>query len=618
MIMKSNERLEMSRIVIIDTGVDIHSKALKDYTSEICGIEITKSQCGGFDVIETSKDLSCIYDDIGHGTAITGIILSHNPDASLFFVKLFNQNNLITDEDTLVFALEYVYDNVEFDIVNLSLGLCSLDNNQALKNICEKYTANGKYIISAFDNCGSISFPAAFDNVIGVTSNDEIFLNNEYYYVCDDMVNICAMGRRQKVYWNNLSQIFSSGNSYACAHFTGIISKYPKFESFDKLRQFLYTNASKQIEFEDKNRKQLNNPVSKYNRVIAFPFSKEVHSLVRFCDHLNFQLIDIYDTKYSARVGVSTNWILKETLSHDYIIKNVENIEWASFDTIVLGHLDEIDALLGVDFKKNLIKTIIKHDKNIYSFDNIENCCEAENLDNIYFPSVTDDNCSFIPFGKLYRQDKPVLAVFGTSSKQGKFTLQLYLRYELIKRGFKLFQMGTEPSALLYGMDAVYPTGYNSTVSISGIEAISHINKIMYEQSREADLILVGGQSGILPLDEGNLNSYNYSAIDMLLSTLPDAVVLCVNPFDNINFIQRTIKFIESIANCKVLALTVYPYHFLDSDVTQQLLVKLSEQQYEILYKHKFEEAFSLPVILPLDDSSIKEICDLIESYFSS
>lgn len=181
---------------------------------------------------------------------------------------------------------------------------------------------------------------------------------------------------------------------------------------------------------------------------------------------------------------------------------------------------------------------------------------------------------------------------------------------------YKLFQLGTEPSALLYGMNAVYPVGYNSTVSISGVESIAHINKVMYEQSRDADLIIVGGQAGVLPLDEGNLNCYNYAAIDLLYATLPDAIILCINPSDEISFIKRTIGFVESIANCKVIALAVYPFYYAQSDIMQQNLLKMSRDVYMGLYEKKFAPHFTIPVILPNNNSDIHDLCNLIEDYF--
>ena len=38
-------------------------------------------------------------------------------------------------------------------------------------------------------------------------------------------------------------------------------------------------------------------------KAIVFPFNKEMHSLARFSDLLNFEILDFYDTKFSGNMG---------------------------------------------------------------------------------------------------------------------------------------------------------------------------------------------------------------------------------------------------------------------------------------------------------------------------
>ena len=150
-----------------------------------------------------------------------------------------------------------------------------------------------------------------------------------------------------------------------------------------------------------------------------------------------------------------------------------------------------------------------------------------------FFPSVLQNNKYIAPFGKLYRQDKPVLGIFGTSSHQGKFTLQLKIRYNLIDKQYNICQIGTEPSSLLFGMDGIYINGYNSGEILKQYDVIAYLNRLIFDLSRQSDLIIVGGQSGLVLRDEGNLSNYFFKQIDYLFATLPDAVVLCVNTFDD-------------------------------------------------------------------------------------
>jgi hypothetical protein len=44
-----------------------------------------------------------------------------------------------------------------------------------------------------------------------------------------------------------------------------------------------------------------------------------------------------------------------------------------------------------------------------------------------------------------------------------------------------------------------------------------------------------------------------------LLGTWPDYVILCVNLFDSIDYVKRTIRFIETSVNCVVGACAIIP-----------------------------------------------------------
>ena len=83
----------------------------------------------------------------------------------------------------------------------------------------------------------------------------------------------------------------------------------------------------------------------------------------------------------------------------------------------------------------------------------------------------------------LYRIATPIIGVFGTSSKQGKFTLQLKLRELLLKQGYSVGEIGTEPTSQLFGKEYVFPMGYNSTVYIEHNDIISYLNAALYDIS---------------------------------------------------------------------------------------------------------------------------------------
>lgn len=110
----------------------------------------------------------------------------------------------------------------------------------------------------------------------------------------------------------------------------------------------------------------------------------------------------------------------------------------------------------------------LKKEKNVYCFDNTKTISTRINelqYHNIYFPKINGTNIKK-RFGKLYKTDKPILTIIGTNSRQGKFTLQLYIRKRLIELGYSVGQLGTEPSAPLFGFDEVFHCGYNGQIDL--------------------------------------------------------------------------------------------------------------------------------------------------------
>lgn len=98
-------------IVIIDSGIAPSEKA--DYN----GIHLYMGADGGIHVDDN------IWDNVGHGTAIYNIIRSHNKNIDVFFIRLFDMLNLSIDESLLVFALDYIYNNITCKLINVSLGV---------------------------------------------------------------------------------------------------------------------------------------------------------------------------------------------------------------------------------------------------------------------------------------------------------------------------------------------------------------------------------------------------------------------------------------------------------------------------------------------------------------
>lgn len=600
-------------VVFIDTGCDIsHPRLLQ---SKITNLQLVNNDADNYELLQINRN----NDDVGHGTALCNIVCMHCPDASIIMIKLFD-NSLLVSERQLLYVLHYVLTNIQCKIVNLSLGISVLEYYEEMYRLCEKLDKKGIVIISAFDNDGSVSFPAAMDNVIGVTSGENCKKNTDYYLHENKMVNISAKGNIQRIAWLNGKYSVGKGNSYACAHVTGIslcLMKAYKVNNRENLLMCMKDNKESYTYYNDdfNSADHIKQMVTQYKRVAVFPFNKEIHALIRFQELLPFEIIDVFDTKFSVNIGVSTDKLLNIKSNKSFVIKNINDIDWNTIDTLVIGHTFQLTNSQLMD-RTQLIRLLSEaelYKKNVFSFDVLPS--SFQNNEKFVTPP-TFDNHEIIPFGKLYHQDKPVLAVFGTSSKQGKFSLQLTIREKLLQRGYMVGQLGTEPSSFLFGMDECFHFGYNSEMRISGFERVSVLNKLMYNIAQNnVDIIITGCQSETILTAEGNLFNYPLPQIEFLFGILPDAVILVVNPYDDLEIIQRTINFLETCVECKVIAIVVYPMDINRENLFMQKR-HMEQEDYDTL-KKSVENLLKRPCFDMDCGQSINSLIDLVEKTFS-
>lgn len=472
-------------------------------------------------------------------------------------------------------------------------------------------------LVSAFDNAGAYSYPAVYPSVIGVVSSPTCKKNTDFEYIHDTKVNIAARGGVQKLLWKDSSVVISAGNSFACAYVTVQIAKIMQSGVVNKKEILLeLESVSKKIYDTDRDLycETLRLPFE-IHKALLFPFNKEMHSIVRFSNLLRFEIVGVYDSKYLGRVGSTTVKILDDTGVGNYKIEDFKTIDWDKADTLILGHLDEMSIALKDDgIKRKIVNEALESGLNIYSFDALSSLGYNRN-EKIYWPEINRDNIEPNAFGKLYRIGKPVLGVWGTSSKQGKFTLQLQLREQLQKRGFKVGQIGTEPSSYLFGIDYTYPMGYGNTVKIEGVDSVRYLNGLINDicVNKDVDIILVGSQSGTIPYDYGNIGFYNICQYNFLLGTLPDAIVLCINPYDDVEYVNKTISFIEAATEGNVIALMVYPMDI----KSEEQGVYGGFKRLEADKIRTISEIYKLPVFKLGEQEDLNELVDLCINYFS-
>ena len=309
------------------------------------------------------------------------------------------------------------------------------------------------------------------------------------------------------------------------------------------------------------------NTPSWIEEAVIFPYNKEMHGLVRFRDLLPFRITRVVDVVGKRTIGKDCGEVIGGAESNLIIQQNLEDcLQYG--DTLVLGYLDEISRIKKRDVLQESLELALKHNKNVYSLSPIannqyESISKAFEKKHLHCAAPTIDFATYEALTKTYdwrgRSQKPVVGVFGTGPQQGKFTAQLALRKQLQKIGYKVGQLGTEHQSALFDFDFTFPNGYDGHQSIQ-IPMDLHIpllNSAMGGiEQLDPDIIVVGGQSGIIPHNfYEKSQSYTLPSLILLFGTVPDAYILLVNSIDEPEFIQENIRVLESLGKGKVILL---------------------------------------------------------------
>lgn len=595
------------KIAVIDSGVNGDREELKKYK-----------------IHHVSTELYCRdnKDNLGHGTAIAYILCKQMPEAEIVSFKLFEEHYW-TQEEEIIDILENINNYYsDIDLIHLSNGITYICQYQRLYDLCQSLCEKKQFIISAYDNEGSISYPAAFNNAIGVSWNRLIRSVKQYYYIENSPVEILGYAGKQRLPWGKKEYKYVSGSSFVAPYITSRVARYKQENrqiTLEEVKQRLLKDAEQIIEFPKFNARndQLEKlqRIKKIRKAIVFPCNKEIIALVANTDLLSFEIVGAYDYEYSQHLNKNTReFVFGEAVANLWVDR-VSNIDWeADFDTVIVGHLELISSIAKIDYCKLILDHCKKHKKNLFFFDDVHLQKNKEVLEEIAVNGnevmshiVRNINIGEMSYGSCHKIGSPTLAIVGTSPKQGKYNLQLSLRRRFLQDGYKIGQIGTEPSAQLFGMDVVFSNGYANTYRISAEDDILYLNKAIFEIGYR-DIVIMGTQSNIIPYKFGNLGFMTFHQQNSLIAFEPDACILCVNYNDDIDYIHRTIQVLRNYYLSKVIALVVFPfpknYQWNVSDIDLEKITIENENK----IKKILEDRFKIPTYI----NGKKEDMDLL------
>ncbi|GKT09214.1 S8 family serine peptidase [Desulforhabdus sp. TSK] len=108
-------------------------------------------------------------DEIGHGTAIAGIIREKAPHARFHAAKIF-AGSLRASMAALLAALEWAVEQ-NAKIIHLSLGTRNERFKEVLEPLCRSAFERGTILVAAATAADALIWPAVLDTVIGVYWN---------------------------------------------------------------------------------------------------------------------------------------------------------------------------------------------------------------------------------------------------------------------------------------------------------------------------------------------------------------------------------------------------------------------------------------------------------------
>lgn len=194
-------------VAIIDSGIN-------PWHSHVGGVE------GGLGFIEGPEgevipDLD-FRDEIGHGTAIAGIIRKEVPSAKLYAMKVF-RSGLTSSLPVLAAALSWAVDN-DLKVIHMSLGTLREQSREVLAGLCRKAHEKQLIIVAAAQSLGKRIYPATFESVIGVTW-DRRCRASDLVFFPGSSIEFGACGHPRALPGMPAKLNFA-GSSFAAAHVT--------------------------------------------------------------------------------------------------------------------------------------------------------------------------------------------------------------------------------------------------------------------------------------------------------------------------------------------------------------------------------------------------------------
>lgn len=585
-----------------------------------------------------------ICEDITHGTMCAAIILKRDPDVELYSVSILNAD-LCADIKSLIAAIYWAIDN-EMDIINLSLGVLGGEHVTELRQACKSACQHGIIIVSATHKEYLPSYPAAFPETIGV-GQDRFHEGYTYSYTPGAHTDFVACGT--ETFRIRDSTTTADGTSLAApriAALVALIREKSKDLDLREVRQILIENALRRIPRRMFDRESVpvqtayKNDLSWIKKAVLYPYDSRMHAMVRFSDLLSFSIGSVVDPIHKSYSGKDAGELIRIEPVGVPIFSDLE-VAISYGETVIIGNLSRLEITMRRDVLGDIVHTALKNGKNVYSAALMEpwewrNAHEYARKHDLVIghPTMTIDEEELARYSRLV-SEAPIVGVFGTAFHQGNFTTQLALRRQLLRDGYRVSQIGTEPCCELFGFSKYFPIEVDSFLGIPVSQQMAQLQALVPYLSdiEEADIMVVGCGGPIIPHSLyflSNVHGYNLSpvytlpALAFLMCTKPDACILTIDNADATEYIESVIRVLKDVGRSEVIALVFadayrdirHGVYSLDSlyGVWARFM---SEDEIDST-KSRLEEQFDLPALCIVRENDQERLLGLITDYFNS
>lgn len=188
-------------------------------TVTICILDsgCSEGHTAGQSFLGAADDLT---DSIGHGTHICSLVRGAAPEANVVMLKCFESRDTL-NEKAVVDALYAAVDTYHADVINMSWTLPN--ESDTLHEAILHAHNQGAILVACTGNLsvstglGTVAYPAAWDEVIGVAGvdlNEAGEPKTSLWYLYGEAVDFCARGDCGD----------DKGSSYAAARVSGLIA----------------------------------------------------------------------------------------------------------------------------------------------------------------------------------------------------------------------------------------------------------------------------------------------------------------------------------------------------------------------------------------------------------